>query len=490
VKKYNSHSRLNRESIKKHMKKILLSLLTVGVVVGAGVLATRAFFSDTETSTGNVLQAGAVDLKVDSTAHYNGLVCKDGKWTNDCIPTGSELITNGSFEDPDVTDSAKWQIFSSIPGWTIEWESTQTSYGGRNRPDPALQEYHEGVIGPAFSGDQYAELDTDWFGPNDPLNGEPANVRVYQNPATTVGKKYQLTYYYSPRPGRSAADNELKVRVNGVQVASHAVVGGGSISWTKYTYEFVASASSVKIEFAAGGDANSYGAFLDAISMHEMVCNSTFTELEGKECNNSWELTDLGSTNQFFNLTDVKPGDWGENTISLHVDDNPSYACMLIGNLKDAEMGVNNPETKANDPGEPGELSQFLNVFMWHDDCDNVWESGEQPITQTAVPVNTIFNDQPISLALPPNPMLAGKTQCIGLSWCAGTLNIDNAGYKLTCDGEGMGNLAQTDSMTADVTFYAEQSRHNDGFTCRLPSASASPSVSPNPSPEASPGED
>jgi len=47
------------------MKKILLSLLTIGVV-SAGVFgATKAFFTDTETSAGNTFSAGTIDIEVD-----------------------------------------------------------------------------------------------------------------------------------------------------------------------------------------------------------------------------------------------------------------------------------------------------------------------------------------------------------------------------------------------------------------------------------------
>ena len=47
------------------MKKILLSLLTVGLVATVATGATRAYFSDTETSFDNTFSAGTLDLKVD-----------------------------------------------------------------------------------------------------------------------------------------------------------------------------------------------------------------------------------------------------------------------------------------------------------------------------------------------------------------------------------------------------------------------------------------
>ncbi|KKR27801.1 MAG: hypothetical protein UT61_C0066G0016, partial [Candidatus Woesebacteria bacterium GW2011_GWA1_39_8] len=61
-------------------KKSLVSLLAIGAVTIAGVAATRAFFSDTETSTGNTFEAGSIDLKVDNESFWNrgaeGLIAK------------------------------------------------------------------------------------------------------------------------------------------------------------------------------------------------------------------------------------------------------------------------------------------------------------------------------------------------------------------------------------------------------------------------------
>src|SRR3989344_9269580 len=62
------------------MKKILLSLSMIAVVGVVVLGATGAFFSDTETSTGNTFTAGAIDLTVDSTQHYNNAVCVNNVW--------------------------------------------------------------------------------------------------------------------------------------------------------------------------------------------------------------------------------------------------------------------------------------------------------------------------------------------------------------------------------------------------------------------------
>lgn len=47
------------------MKKILISVSIIGVVAVIAVGATVAYFGDTETSTGNTLTTGTIDLKID-----------------------------------------------------------------------------------------------------------------------------------------------------------------------------------------------------------------------------------------------------------------------------------------------------------------------------------------------------------------------------------------------------------------------------------------
>lgn len=58
------------------MKRPLLGLLIIVIGTISVLRLTSAFFSDTETSTGNILQAGELDLKIDNTCYYNGLACR------------------------------------------------------------------------------------------------------------------------------------------------------------------------------------------------------------------------------------------------------------------------------------------------------------------------------------------------------------------------------------------------------------------------------
>lgn len=95
----------------------------------------------------------------------------------------------------------------------------------------------------------------------------------------------------------------------------------------------------------------------------------------------TWELDDL--TDQlFFNFLDIKPSDVGEDTISLHVDDNNAWACMSVNMTANDDNTCTEPEllddTTCEAPGTgQGELAENLNFIFWADDGDNVLEEGE-----------------------------------------------------------------------------------------------------------------
>jgi len=437
------------------MKRILISLSIIGAVAAIATGVTIALFNDTETSTGNIFVAGTMDLKVDHKfSSYNGNEC-----IRECVEQlGTDLMKNGSFEVPEVTDTAQWEIFPSGTAgleWTVEWNGGSALYDGRTRPEPALVEYHENIMGPAQDGDQYAELDSDWFGPHDPLNGEPALIQIYQNIPTTIGAKYRLHYYYAPRPNTAVGENILDVEIDDVSVAHHDMAGGGgNIVWAEYTYEFFATNASTKVEFIGGGVNNSLGIFLDNVTLHPYICEYGVI---GGNCN-LWELKDLGEGDYFWNYNDVKPGDWGINIISLHAYDNDAYACLITHNIVDAEDTMTDPEEEAGDDIASiiGELSQFIEIFAWEDvNENNIYNAGDSVIAGPGVSLTD---------AIGLIPLTKSNTKYIGIAWCAGTQSLD--GYDIVCDGSTMGNIAQSDIMTAYITAYAEQQRNNGDFDC------------------------
>lgn len=454
------------------MRRIILGIVSILVLGGLVFGATQAWFSDTETSTGNILTAGSIDLKVDHAfASYNGQDC-----TGECIPTGSQLLFNDDFEGPPtVTHATGWDIFDDETpglGWRVEWVNATTPFGGFNRPAVAKIEFHrngnlantndipDGWV--AHSGTQYIELDSDWTGHTAVLNNEPALVRIYQDIATVPGTKYELKYWHSYRPGRGLTDNTMNVQADGVNLRTVTADGTGqtSTSWVEYVDVFTATDASTRIEFEGAGDDNSFGIFLDDISLFELSCT---TQIGNNQCN-LWEEKDLEEDDFFWNFDDVKPGDYGRNVISYHIYDNDAWMCTLL-DVVDEENVIIEPEADAGDVSDPpGELSKYIRVFVWHDDGDGVFETGEVQIAD-----DTLDNMDNWPIAESPNPAVVGDTtEFIGVSWCLGamTVNQDNAVTPFACDGAGDHNDAQTDVVNVVLNFYAEQSRNNPDFKC------------------------
>lgn len=184
-----------------------------------------------------------------------------------------------------------------------------------------------------------------------------------------------------------------------------------------------------------------------------------------------WELKDLvPGVDKFFNFDDIKPGDYGENTVSLHIKNSPAWICLDFKNLQDFENGVNEPESHEDINGESeGDLANGMEFFAWIDDGDNVFELGERPLFSTTTQSATIvLNDTTYAIADAINGSACpkSKTCYFGIYWCAGNLTVDLATAEISCEGEVLGNEAQTDSMSVDVKLRAYPSLQNPYFLC------------------------
>jgi hypothetical protein len=182
------------------------------------------------------------------------------------LADGPNLIANGDFEQPVVIRSQKWNIFpSGDVNWSVEWLDGYPCAENRGQPDSPMLELHKGVNGwLPQNGDQHAELDTDCDG-NGGMDGQNTSVRIWQEVSAIAGAEYTLTYYWSPRPNHN--DNELSVEVNGAEVASHSGSGSSNTSWQEETYTFTAEGETVTIAFLETGDPDSFGMFLDNVSL-------------------------------------------------------------------------------------------------------------------------------------------------------------------------------------------------------------------------------
>lgn len=244
--------------------------------------------------------------------------------------------------------------------------------------------------------------------------------------------------------------------------------------------------------FAAGDidlqiDNESYALDFNIPGFPEPVGNLVFNPAT------SWDMANL--TNQrFFNFTDVKPGDYGEDTISIHVGSNDAWMCAAARITDDSDQTCTEPEL-ADDPtcvptATDGELDSALNFAFWVDDGDNVYEpvagqSGSPEGFFLKGPLSALDDAGKIALADTSvdtefvDPVPGDSTFYIAKIWCAGELEDTDLvqdgsatttnptlGTGWTCNGAAVNNAAQTDRVIGDMQFYATQARNNDTFTC------------------------
>ena len=202
----------------------------------------------------------------------------------------------------------------------------------------------------------------------------------------------------------------------------------------------------------------------------------------------SWVLSPLPGK-LFFNFPDLKPGDVGEDTISLHVNTNNAWACMNVKITATPENGQSEPEAVVDQTIEvnSGELQKHLYFVFWADDGDNVYEKREKIFKEGLV--NDIWDGQNWALADSKTnvwggggPLPANTVKYIGKAWCFGELTKnpvdqdgkgktnDNGplarGTGVSCVGKDVDNTVQSDGLVADVSFLVEQSRSNSEFLC------------------------
>ena len=183
-----------------------------------------------------------------------------------------------------------------------------------------------------------------------------------------------------------------------------------------------------------------------------------------------WKLKDF-TCDKFFDFDDIKPGDFGEGTISLHLKNQNAWGCAIIRPTRNDDKSLTEPEqleeTEDNSQQDKwdGELAQNLIFRIWADTCDNaevdpgnnIYEIGcERILYEGACPQG------PIKLPLADSenanifteelePLQKDGEYFIGAEW-----NVPST----------VGNIIQTDSYKADITFFAEQAEGNAGFLC------------------------
>jgi predicted ribosomally synthesized peptide with SipW-like signal peptide len=241
----------------------------------------------------------------------------------------------------------------------------------------------------------------------------------------------------------------------------------------------------------------------------------------GDPCGGTWAESDLIEDSiafRFFDFSDIKPGDEGENTISLHVTDNDAWACMTVDNVSDLDVTCTEPESEDADDvscmadiAADGELGANLTFDAWLDEgttpgfqCNNANAVPTVGASCAADPqegdnvmngVEALFWDDETVDEASEGPF--ALSDVLSGAYAAHTCtDVDgNTAYAachgLASDGrmvgsatyywglawnvpDEAGNEIQTDSLVMDMVFEVEQHRNNDNFQC-------TPSTEPEP---------
>jgi len=175
-------------------------------------------------------------------------------WGVTSIAGATNILTNGSFESPVVTDhGGTWQLYpgyGGVTGWgDADYIEIQTN----------------SLFGSAADGSQYVELDS---------NSGDGNDWLTQTFETVAGQQYIFSFAFSPRAG--VRDNILLAGVVSYDGGGHWLTytslesDGSNLSgtnWTYFSYTFVADYDYATIAFKDGGRDDSYGTFVDDVSV-------------------------------------------------------------------------------------------------------------------------------------------------------------------------------------------------------------------------------
>ncbi|GAB3411909.1 hypothetical protein GCM10027435_04120 [Haloparvum alkalitolerans] len=166
-------------------------------------------------------------------------------------------------------------------------------------------------------------------------------------------------------------------------------------------------------------------------------------------------------------VDDVKPGDSGEGVLCFSIVDNPAYMWMCGQLTENSQNGTTEPEAAAlNDMygeiPEAGQLAEAMQVTLRYctEEDDELIEGDLIAEGSLADVMAALDNGVPLdgsgdgAAGIDRDPFDGVESSeehdetCVCLSWEIPT---------------NVGNEIQTDSVTFDVSFYAEQARHNDG---------------------------
>ncbi len=284
------------------------------------------------------------------------------------------LVRNGSFERPDVTNRRGWDVYGSSENalkWEVEWtqeipcgEEDEDEYEEYYGKRPAFGDYDDdddddiveepvveiqrNLLTDAVDGLQYAELDSDCQGPGGGGGvDEQTTVRISQTLETVPGAWYQFSFWVQGRTNAPEGDAlTFSAFWNGEPVIADEATTRGE--WTQYSFEVQATGEETVIAFEDTGTPNSFGVFLD-----DVVVTALYPVVNILEC-----VTDNldGTFTAHFgydNLTDAP--------LTIPYDDD--YNALTGGGLSNAQLVANTPQYfgyVGSSPSQPNSAFQVV----------------------------------------------------------------------------------------------------------------------------------
>lgn len=202
------------------------------------------------------------------------------------------------------------------------------------------------------------------------------------------------------------------------------------------------------------------GATTAYFSDTETSTGNTFTAgiLDLKVDIDGGDLMDLSGP--IFEEGDMKPGDKGEVTLSLHVDNDACGFVSFVLN-EDKENTCTEPESEVEtgcDPLGPGELNENVMWKIWNDEGDTAGWQGQADDPKEG---NNILDGQ-VEAVLVEGPLTDGVRYAFGELLASNVLYYGFA-WELPA---AVGNEVQSDSFTADMVIKAEQKRNQYDDQC------------------------
>ncbi|QLH76942.1 hypothetical protein HZS55_06375 [Halosimplex rubrum] len=169
------------------------------------------------------------------------------------------------------------------------------------------------------------------------------------------------------------------------------------------------------------------------------------------------EATADGEAVTGLQVSDVKPGDWGIICFDISIGDNPGYVQVTAADLESRENGYTEPEPE-DDNGE-GELEEAMLAEVYGNfdesadgDPPRSHLSERDPTTPEGTTLQTAYQTYRTGVTLGglEDPIEVGADED-AVEWCL-----------LLYVPEDVGNEIQSDGLSFDLTFAAEQVRNND----------------------------